>query len=117
MSAGMAADVWHCRGGALMSMLKCTQDRQIERHCIAPKKPQRNGHIENFNGRSAAIHQADVSSTTPLTRMAHPTKRQGPTFSRRTNMPITAPTIIDISRIGATTLNGAPIFSAVSTRM
>lgn len=54
---------------------------------------------------------------TPATSTPHPTSRHAPTFSRRISMPMSAPTIIDISRIGATRLSGAPEVSAARIRI
>ena len=48
---------------------------------------------------SAAPHLAHALGTQPAAR-------PGPTRSRSTSMPNSAPTIIDISRVGATTLTG-----------
>lgn len=42
---------------------------------------------------------------TPAISTPHPMSRPGPTFSRTINMPMRAPAIIDISRIGATRLS------------
>lgn len=61
--------------------------------------------------------QDSDSRITPAITTAQPASRQRPTASRRISMPITAPTIIDISRIGATRLSGAPPESAASTRI
>lgn len=33
------------------AVLKWQEDRQVERHCIAPGKPVRNGFVESFNCR------------------------------------------------------------------
>lgn len=60
---------------------------------------------------------ADDSKTTPAISTPHPASRHGPTCSRRISIPMSAPTIIDISRIGATRLSGAPDVSAASTRI
>ena len=57
------------------------------------------------------------SSTTPPISTAQPTSRQRPTASFSTTMPIRVPTIIDISRMGATMLSGAPMLIALSTRI
>ena len=57
---------------------------------------------------NAECGQVDDSKTTPPIRTAHPRSRHGPTASRKMIIPIRAPTIIDISRIGATMLSGAP---------
>lgn len=67
--------------------------------------------------RTKLTSQANDKSTTPPIMMPHPVSRQGPTRSRRINIPIIAPTIMDISRIGATRLSGAPEVSAINTRM
>ena len=42
-----------CYGTELTSLaiLKWTQDRRIDWHCIAPGEPQQNGYVESFNGR------------------------------------------------------------------
>ena len=61
--------------------------------------------------------QAEPSSTTPTTRVRHPAMLHALTGSRRISIPNMAPTIIDISRAGATRLSGAPISIAVRTRM
>ena len=61
--------------------------------------------------------EADPNSTTPPIRIAQPTTRHAVTRSPRISMPNSAPTIIDISRAGATRLSGAPISMADSTRM
>src|SRR5690606_35608683 len=34
-----------------VAILRWAQDRQSERHYIAPGKPQQNGYVESFNGR------------------------------------------------------------------
>ena len=60
---------------------------------------------------------ADPSKITPPIRIAQPTTRHAVTRSPRISMPNMAPTIIDISRAGATRLSGAPISMADSTRM
>lgn len=64
----------------------------------------------------ADTQPADRRITPPM-RMPQPASRHGPTVSRRISIPISAPTIIDISRIGATRLSGAPAVSAARTRM
>ena len=72
----------------------------------------------SFSGiRPFSDLQLRPSSTTPKTSTRQPTSRQRPTGSRSTTIPSKAPTIIDISRAGATTLSGAPRSNAIRTKM
>ena len=61
--------------------------------------------------------ECSASSTTPATISTQPANRARPTGSRSRIMPSRATSIIDISRMGATTLNGAPRCMAQSTRI
>lgn len=77
--------------------------------------------VANHLAKAVRCPNADIQLAerrmTPPIRTAHPASRQGPTASRSISMPMSAPTIIDISRIGATRLSGAPDVRAARTRM
>jgi putative transposase len=47
-----------------MAILRWSQDRQIDRHYIAPGKPMQNGFIESFNGsfRDECLNETLFSS-------------------------------------------------------
>jgi len=66
---------------------------------------------------SSAAQWADPSKATPISNVRQPAARHPLTRSPKISIPNIAPTIIDISRAGATKLSGAPISIAVSTRM
>jgi putative transposase len=49
------------------TILKWSQDRQVERHYIAPGKPQQNAFVESFNGRL----RDECLNETLFTSLAH----------------------------------------------
>jgi hypothetical protein len=77
---------------------------------------------ERMGNRQLLAQKRELFSWTPTAlgfgaTLADVATRHAFTGSRRISIPNIAPTIMDISRAGATRLSGAPISIAVSTRM
>jgi len=49
------------------SILRWSQERQVERHCVVPGKPTQNAFVESFNGRL----RDECLNETLFTSLAH----------------------------------------------